>query len=211
MELLDKVHFPSKEEFLEGVKQYRDREKRDAMYKVATFLIGHYWGKPAGMADALSALLLTWNQAFYRFGMFDGDKLEAAIQKHFPLLDSFTNRDISSLNSDADDERIEFLFNDFLEALAIAPPAKAQGRRSPVAVAKALHLLAPNFFPLWDDKIAKAYGCYYLSCPALTYSTFSYQMALMSMKVREYVPSTDATILRLIDMYNYAKYTQGWI
>ena len=35
-----------------------------------------------------------------------------------------------------------------------------------MAVGKvALHLLAPAFFPLWDDKIAKGYGCYYLTDP----------------------------------------------
>jgi hypothetical protein len=25
---------------------------------------------------------------------------------------------------------------------------------------KALYLLTPDFFPLWDEKIARAYGCY---------------------------------------------------
>jgi hypothetical protein len=29
-----------------------------------------------------------------------------------------------------------------------------------VGVTKALHTLAPSFFPLWDNQIAKAYGIY---------------------------------------------------
>jgi hypothetical protein len=44
------------------------------------------------------------------------------------------------------------LFNDFLEALKTPPRNDKKERKSPVAVAKALHLLAPHFFPLWDNK-----------------------------------------------------------
>jgi len=51
-----------------------------------------------------------------------------------------------------------------LKALQIAD-GKSAGRKSPVAVAKALHLLAHDFFALWDDKIAKAYNCHYRYIP----------------------------------------------
>lgn len=55
---------------------------------------------------------------------------------------------------------ITWLFEAMLKALAITE-GKSKGRRSPVGVAKTLHLLAPKFFPLWDEEIAKAYGCKY--------------------------------------------------
>jgi len=40
-------------EFLAGCEEYEKHEKRDAMYKVATFLVLHFWGDHSEMADAL--------------------------------------------------------------------------------------------------------------------------------------------------------------
>jgi len=64
------------------------------MYKVATFLVSHYWGKPSDMADGLGVLLLTWNQAFYRYGIFDFDKLEKCITDNLRKIESFRGKDI---------------------------------------------------------------------------------------------------------------------
>ena len=47
----------------------------------------------------------------------------------------------------------------FLEAL------EGGNRKSPAATSRALHLLAPNFFPLWDNWIAQAYGCMWNAPP----------------------------------------------
>lgn len=153
------MNIPNHEEFLKGCEKFEKREKRDAMYKVATFLVSHFWGKPSDMADGLGVLLLTWNQVFYRYGIFDFDKLEKSITDNFQKIESLRNRDMLSLSS-SDEDDIKDLFAIFLEALQINT-GKMKGRKSPVAVSKTLHLLAPNLFPLWDDKIARAYGCYY--------------------------------------------------
>jgi len=75
------IHIPSKKEFIRGIKTFERHEKRDAMYKVATFLVLQFWGKPSEMADGLGVLLLTWNQAFYRYGSFDFDELERCIRE----------------------------------------------------------------------------------------------------------------------------------
>jgi len=203
------MSIPNREEFLKGCEEFEKYEKRDAMYKVATFLISYFWGKPSDMADGLGVLLLTWNQVFYRFGIFDFDKLEECITKNFQKIEKFKNRDISSLsNSDGGD--IKDLFNKFLEALQI-DSGKVRGRKSPVAVAKALHLLAPKFFPLWDDKIARAYGCYYNENPAERYISFCNEIKAMADEVKDYVIRSDKTLVKLIDEYNYSKFTKGWI
>jgi hypothetical protein len=203
------MNIPNCEEFLKGCEEFEKHEKRDAMYKIATFLVSHFWGKPSDMANGLGVLLLTWNQAFYRYGIFDFDKLEECITENLQKIEDFRNRDISSLsNSDEDD--IKDLFNKFLEALQIES-GKMQGRKSPVAVAKALHLLAPKFFPLWDDKIARAYGCYYNENPAEKYVSFTKITKAIADKVKNYISRSDKTLIKLIDEYNYSKYTQGWI
>lgn len=200
---------PIPADFEKGYLAYQKRDKRDSMYKIVTFLVDHFWGKPAEMADSLGVLLLTWNQAFYRFGIFDFDKLEECIAGNFPVLDKY--RDSSILNyTPADDKAIEHLFQQFLDALQIRD-GKKKGAKSPVSVAKALHPLAPDFFPLWDNKIAQAYGCAYSSNPAEKYLIFFRKSKEMAEKLHSSVDAKamGKTLLKLIDEYNYAKYTLG--
>jgi len=192
-----------------GSRAFREHEKRDAMYKVATFLVDHFWGKPQEMADALGVLLLTWNNALYRYGLFDFSALESALRVNMEKLATFRCRDILSFH-EGDKEPVERLFGSFLEALKIAD-GKSQGTRSPVAVAKALHLLAPGFFPLWDDKIAKKYKCRYAINPGKKYVQFIEISKDMAEQVQGKVQTGGATVLKLIDEYNYAKFTKQWI
>lgn len=203
------IPIPTREEFLRGIEEYEKHEKRDAMYKVASFLISHFWGNYSDMADGLGVLLLTWNQAFYRYGIFDFDKLEECITENFQRIESFRNRDILSL-SDEDENDIKDLFNKFLEVLQISS-GEMEGKKSPVAVAKALHLLAPKFFPLWDDKIAKAYKCYYAQNPAEKYVSFCKIMKIIAERFQNYITRPEKTLIKLIDEYNYSKYTKEWI
>ena len=206
------MEIPDKKEFLKGIEEFEKHEKRDAMYKVATFLVSHFWGKPSDMTDGLGVLLLTWNQAFYRYGSFDFDRLEECIAKHLKMLEEFRNREITTLRK-SDEPDIKKLFNDFMESLKVSY-GKSEDRKSPVAVAKALHLLAPHFFPLWDGRIAKAYGCYYGDRPADKYIKFMRLMKLFAEEVKNYVGLSNhqnKTLLKLIDEFNYSKYTQKWI
>ena len=196
-------------EFIRGCHEFEKHEKRDAMYKMATFILSHFWGKHSEMADGLGVLLLTWNQAFYRYGTLDFDKLEKCIADNFSQIESFRKRDISSF-SDADKSDIKALFLEFLEALQITV-GKVSGRKSPVSVAKALYLLAPNFFPLWDDKIARAYKCYYSHNPDEKYIRFCELTKALANEIRENISQPHKTIVKLIDEYNYSKYTKGWI
>ena len=196
-------------EFTRGYQEFQKRERRDAMYKTAIFVVSHFWGKPADMADGMGVLLLTWNQAFYRYGPFDFDKLERAIQSNFATIQSFHERDILTLHK-SDEPIVKKLFGELLEALQIAD-GKMKGRKSPVAVAKALHLLGPAFFTLWDDKIARAYDCYYNIHPSEKYLSFSYKMKDIAQQIGSQVSSGNKTLLKLIDEYNYAKYTKKWL
>lgn len=199
----------TQEEFCKGIEEFGKREKRDAMYKVATFIISYYWGKPFDMANGLGVLLLTWNQAFYRYGSFDFDKLERCININLKKVEFFRKRYITSL-LESDEKNITDLFKEFLEALQI-DLGKIQGRTSPVAVSKALHLLAPDFFPIWDQKIAKAYGYNYYKNPEKKYFSFCRIIKTIADKVEGYIVHSDKTLIKLIDEYNFSKYTGGWV
>ena len=203
---------PSSAEIKRGYLAFQQHEKRDAMYKTATFLVSHFWGRPYEMANSIGVLLLTWNNAFYRYGLFDYDKLEECISNNLNLLDKYRKRDILDYSS-TDDEAVKCLFQQFLVALQMCEGKKKNAKR-PVGVAKALHLLAPAFFPIWDDKIAHAYGCYYADNPVDRY-------VLFLRKIKEVIgqlqPAARAdsqklgkTLVKLVDEYNYAKHTKHW-
>jgi hypothetical protein len=149
----------SPDKLKEGCLAFQERERRDAMYKTATFLVKHFWGKPTEVAEGLGVLLCIWNHAFYRNGLFDYDQLEKCIACNQTVINGFRKRNILTYTPD-DDRQIKPLFQAFLEALRICE-GKCKGRGTPVGVAKALHLLAPGFFPIWDEKNARAYDCYY--------------------------------------------------
>jgi hypothetical protein len=207
----DPMFIVSKEEFLRGIKAFEQHVKRDAMYNTATLLTKMFWGEPAKMADGLGVLLLTWNQAFYRYGGLDldFDGLERCISNNMERLTSFRRRDIFSLSHE-DERNIKSMFAEFLEALQI----KIKGnrtRRSPVSAAKALHVLAPRFFPLWDFAIAEGYGCRYHEEPEEKYLLFCKGMKTIAAQAKDMASESGRSLLKLIDEYNFAKYTAKWI
>lgn len=204
------MHVPDEDEFKQGIQEFDDREQRDAMYNVASFLMDEFWGHPADMADGLGVLLLTWNQAFYRTQSFDFDELEVCIDVHLEELNSYRSRSIATLSED-DEPDIRQTFSDFLDATRLQSGYR-EGYRSPVGVAKGLHLLAPSFFPLWDSDIAEEYGYDTTSkSNPEDYLKFCWDMKDFAARVEEYNLPEDEPVLKLIDEYNYSKYTQGWI
>lgn len=198
-------------ELEQGCKAFQEHERRDAMYKTATFLVNHFWLEPNQLANGLGVLLLTWNHAFYRYGMFDFEQLEGCISKNHNELSRM--RHLNILDTVEKDERsIRLFFPEFLDALAISG-GKKNGIKSPVAAAKALHLLAPNLFPLWDDKIARGYRCRYSENPAEAYLRFFNKMRMLVKSLPKEMPDglKEKSTLKLIDEYNYSKFTKGWI
>jgi hypothetical protein len=200
----------SPSEFERGYKAYQENDlTRDAAYKVARFWVDNFWGK-SQMADGMGVLLLTWNASFYRYGLFDFANLEAALQKNMPTIEKFRTLDLVKTDIELKDYEADImcLFQDFLTALKITKGKKEI--KSPVSVAKALHLLAPKFFPIWDYKIATAYKCYYSNPPPeQKYVDFVQKMKTLAqqLQVQGYVPPSDKSFLKLIDEYNYMKYT----
>src|SRR5262249_11185085 len=142
---------------------------------------------------------VVWNHAFYRNGPFDYDLLEKCIAKNQAVLDSLRRRSILTHAPD-DERRIRSLFQEFLDALRICE-GSCKGRASPVGVAKALHLLAPSYFPLWDEKIARAYDCYYDSDPPGQYIKFFLKTKAIAEALAPQVKVDGKTLLKLIDEY----------
>lgn len=171
-----------------------------------------HWGKVPEMADGISIFLRIWNQAFYRAGMFDIERLDDWLTERIPQLNTLHERKISSLTT-SDSEIILRLFQTLHPVLAISY-GKKKGDKSPVSVAKALHLLLPDFLPLWDTYIADAYECDHGNDqkPAEGYLDFCFQMKELSdtaikwKGVRQRV-GPNRSLLKVVDEYNYGRWT----
>jgi len=223
--------FPKPQEFLRGVEAYRKNEKRDSIYKVASFLIEKLFSEDENrknlslIADAVGTLLLGWNSPFYRHGRPDFDLLEEVIDKYYQKFlmlrrKSLLNYNVSDYNQFfvPDCFSIRDMFLDFLEATKMKKGSSFA--YSPVAAVKALHMLAPSFFPLWDDKIAQAYGCP-LETPntkieirernADNYRVFMKIQKAFLVQVKAWDIPENLKTLKAIDEFNYSKYTKGWI
>ncbi|MBA7564413.1 hypothetical protein ES695_17690 [Candidatus Atribacteria bacterium 1244-E10-H5-B2] len=201
------AYIPSQEEFLQGIEEFKRREPKDAIYEVSSFFISHFWKDLYNMTIGTGAFLLSYNQAFYRYGIFDFDRLESCIRANLFKLSIFRKRHIADL-LESDEKNIAELFKEFLEALQI-DSGRMKGRKSPVSVSKALHILAPDFFPMWDYKIARAYGYDYYKSPDEKYILFCRTIRIFANRVKGYATHSDKTLVKLIDEYNFEKYTRG--
>jgi hypothetical protein len=192
-------------------QEFERIEPRDSMYRVARFLTEQWWEDYAKLVDALSVLLLTWNSTLYLYGGFDGSALEEALCNHWPIIERLSHSEIASL-SDDDFPIMRLLFSSISTATA-----RTEDRvESPVACAKALHLLVPKFFPIWDTFIAPAHCCPYLSeIPSVAYFVFSKRLQDSAVRIDRKLSSIpdactwllDKSLLKRIDEYNYVTIT----
>ena len=219
-------------ELKRGCDAFERNESRDAMYRVAARLVDDLWPAMDEVTDGLGVLMLTWNQAFYRYGSFSFDALEEALKEHKATLEQYRARDVLGFDASTDEGPVRTLFRQFLVALQIDADNKKRGTQSPVAVAKALHVIAPRFFPLWDREIGVAYGCR-VDDRDESYLRFTKKtIEIIDTLEREYDSGGDRAglpdaknlaaalsirtrfskpILKFLDEYNYAKFTKGWI
>src|SRR5208282_6108014 len=119
------------------------------------------------------------------------ERLEPILREELTRLLELRKRVIATLD-DADKAEVLRLFGRFRRECG------------PVGAAKALHLLAPNFFPLWDTKIAKGYG--------VAKETDYFRFMSIAKQQAANLPDELAaglTALKALDEYNYLKFVQG--
>lgn len=179
---------------------FESSEPRDLFYRAATQLIElAIAGQSAlSLGEAIAVLLQTWNKAYYRFHTFDQDHLcqiEDLIAEHEGDFQTLRSRTIETC-SDSDLVQCTTLFSVFEAVLG------------PVGAAKTLHLMAPEFFPLWDRKIANAYG---LPLKKVGANAALYWQLMLIAKDHCAHFGGRLTLgrnpLKAIDEYNYCKFT----
>jgi hypothetical protein len=190
----------------EAHRRYAEVESRDFVYPQASILLEHAMQPNASgtMGAAIAILLQSWNHRFYTSKGIQCDqlhvaKIDALLELWRPHWLPFRARNIESLAFE-DLSVIEVLFGDF------------DGLVGHVGAAKALHLVAPRFFPLWDNPIANGYGLHLRKgSNGATYVNF---MKLIKNRISDLgganlierqVPGISA--LKALDEWNYCEFT----
>src|SRR5258708_2422669 len=188
---------------------FADKEARDLFYRVATELVDRAFKQRTriSIGESIAVLLATWNRRFYQRG-------RRCDRRHVEMIDeglegrqvefrAYRRRSLESLR-DSEETVIRQHFTYFEPLL---------GR---VGVAKCFHLIAPNFFPLWDNAIATEYG---VPLRKLGNNAGQYWEFMCSVKgdlqklggasAIEMAVGTPA--LKALDEYAYCMFTAGWM
>jgi hypothetical protein len=147
------------------------------------------------LAEAIAVLLQTWNVSYYRFRPFNEEhfsNIQGLLENNQHIINELRQRNIESF-CDEDTKLVKDTFNNFERVL------------EKTGAAKCLHLLAPDFFPLWDTEIAKAYELG-KGCEAERYCFF---MEITRDQVKSLGGDNAAgrNLLKALDEYNYCEYT----
>lgn len=195
---------PTQQDLKLAQEAFLENEPRDLFYRVATELIRlSIEGKTQiTLPEALSVLLQTWNRQYYQYRRFDNQHYTDICNLFERLSRSvfrFRERSILSLAKD-DLSNILEIFNEFERVLG------------PVGASKSLHLLAPDFFPLWDRAIARAYkvGLRPVGANAANYLKFMLSIRQQYKQLQE-LSTPRQNLLKSIDEYNYCHFSKGWI
>lgn len=209
---MSSVYLPSPEELELAHQKFLDHEPRDLFYRAARWLLKETGrgNNALTTAEVIALFLFMWNGAVYQRRPSKRrehlNALEKLLEKYGEILAFFKDRVICEME-EADYSTIKGLFMDFANSLG------------PVGTAKVLHILAPQFFPLWDNAIARAYGLRLRHQPrsdAQSYWKFmrvtQFQCRELSKKYGSRLPSFfRENPLKTLDEWNYAKFTKQWI
>ena len=192
------LHIPNLDELAQAHETFERREPRHRDYWLALEGVekGFRSDNLSDVASSVAGLLKSWHREFYRWRPTRKTALETElrhlIMQHFQSIISFRGRSLSGL-AQGDRATVLKLFSSFEEKLG------------PVGSAKALNLVAPSFFPLWDNAVAYGYG---VVLAAHGYFLF---MVLVKDQITRMSFPEGLEPLKTLDEYNYCKYTQGWI
>jgi len=196
--------WPTAAELARARQVFGTHERRDVFYRAATYLVDEALrgAAPVSVSEAIDVLLQTWNRAYYQYHPVQPDhfeRIDALLGRHSSWLSQARTRTIDSFSA-SDGAALEPVFQDFENVLG------------PVGAAKALHLLAPTFLPLWDRAIAVAYG---LQLGSTGTNGHRYvRMAMITKAQCGRLAGFDAVglnVLTMLDEYNYCRFTKGWM
>lgn len=138
---------------IEELRKAHEEYKRTVPNKYAITIKRVATALSRANGDELSAAVSEWlkdlNRQYYRFRPEEAatltERLKPMLRKELSTFVAFHERSITAF-MDTDKSEVLRLFN------------LLRKECGPVGAGKALHVFAPNFFPLWDNPIAESYG-----------------------------------------------------
>jgi hypothetical protein len=149
--MADPKDTPTAERLSCAHQAYLEDEPRDLFYRIARDMVESALARTGKftLTEAINVLLFTWNRRRYnRYHPTNAqywEALKAILDNHREQVDRRRSRSIISFSAERDSDLMPMV-RDFSVVLG------------PVGTAKALHVLAPEFFPPWDHNIADFYG-----------------------------------------------------
>jgi len=221
-------------------KAFIQKEQRGYIYPDALNKVQNNFGTPDKICEGISDLLRGWHNNFYRFGPFDQAKILKSINHYHDQLKGWRTKNIRNVRLDSKSKFVtQFspIFDCFLDATAGKNPKFT--RRTVTGTSKCLHLLAPSLFPMCDEAISQAYDCWwvYSDFGFIEYIKFMKSMKILAEQLVDQYSKThniqnpnraemrlaneikaysgdtyqyNKSLLKIIDEYNYAKYTKSW-
>jgi len=191
---------PPPDEVIDAHRVFEEREPQATEYWIARERTqnGIRDGDSSEIADAIAAFLKSWNKVYYRWRPAKARTLVADLQQliteQLDALGAFFGRSLTEL-ADSDRPPVLRLFSSF------------EAKLDAVGTAKALNLLVPSFFPLWDNAIAYQSG---VLSDSRGYFLF---MALTAHQVRNLAGKLPERLdpLKTLDEFNYCRFTKGWM
>lgn len=166
-------------------------------------------GKSENISFAISPYLFTWN--FQRFKEYFTRRKDFDLEQYFKDLDTFFKntreifenfRKMRLLHNQLDKRKVENIFsevNNNLREIGI-------GNNEPIGTIKLLHIFAPYYFPLIDNKIAKVAGLTTPQWRSLTINSFLKWIGSLKSWLQNYFEIIEklekelqSSILKLVD------------
>jgi hypothetical protein len=195
------LHHPTADELRVAHDVYVQREQRDYAYRIARHaLTDGADNVPLARREAVHLLLCSWNSRSRYTGSLTLGMIEDVLGSTAQTCEAFENRDIVSLTAD-ERPMVADVYQRFRAVMGQTGAAKALG------------LLYPRFFPLWDTSIGVAYigrKWQELGTPAEYYLAFmDHCIAQCKTVVDERAFGPD--LLKTLDEWNYCAWSRGWL
>lgn len=160
------------------------------------------------MGFAVAPFLFTWN--FQRFKEYLKQRPDFDLEPYFRQLGTFLESKRSELELFKQKRLVEKIEANNVKRIFEEINSKLKelgvGTNEPIGVAKLLHLFAPGYFPLIDNKIANATGLLPSKWESLTSNSYVDWMNMLrgwlqnySEVVEELQNKFDSSILKLVD------------
>ena len=203
------IGFPNAEEFVEFVNQYEKKYKvLDMTYFKAVKDIRNIKLDELTHFHVVSILrpyLLKWGRMGRVLGYKGCTRIAEKLGEMKNQFDEFQNQTLTTVDIDEKSNKIKALYDELVNAKWKSDKGRTK-RVGPTSTSKVLHLVIPDLFMIWDNKIRKTYE---FKDNGIEYVRFLASMQNwckeLGMIVENLQTQYGKSLTKIIDEYNWKK------